>query len=67
MFLRRYQKSKLSELMCERAGDIAAELALGINLGISVEEMLRSVRPHPSYAEAVTETLQLLEDKLNDI
>ena len=53
--------------MCERAGDIATELALAINLGITVEEMLHSVRPHPSYAEAVAETLHLLEDKLNDI
>ncbi len=56
-----------AQLMCERAGDIATELALAINLGITVEEMLHSVRPHPSYAEAVAETLHLLEDKLNDI
>ena len=56
-----------AQLMCERAGDIAAELALAVNLGITVEEMLHSVRPHPSYAEAVTEALHLLEDKLNDI
>ena len=53
-----------AQLMCERAGDMAGELLLAVNLGITVEEMLRSVRPHPSYCEAVTEVLSALEEKI---
>ena len=53
-----------AQLMCERAGDMAGELLLAVNLGITVEEMLQSVRPHPSYCEAVTEVLSALEEKI---
>lgn len=53
-----------AQLMCERAGDIASELALAIVHGITVSEMLCSVRPHPSYSEAVTDTLRSLEEKM---
>ena len=53
-----------AHLLCERAGDMVDELLLAVNLGITAEEMLRSVRPHPSYCEAVTEALASLEDKL---
>ena len=53
-----------AHLLCERAGDMVDELLLAVNLGITAEEMLRSVRPHPSYCEAVTEALVSLEDKL---
>lgn len=54
-----------AQFMCERAGDIVAELALAVNLGITVDEMLCSVRPHPSYSEAVTEVLCSLKEKLD--
>ena len=53
-----------AQLMCERAGDIASELALAVVHGITVGEMLRSVRPHPSYSEAVTDALRSLEEKM---
>lgn len=56
-----------AHLLCERAGDIVSELALGINQGLTVDEMMASVRPHPSYMEAVTEALRILEDKLDEI
>lgn len=54
-----------AQLMCERAGDIVPELALAIDNGITVNKMLCSVRPHPSYSEAVTDTLRSLQEKLN--
>lgn len=54
-----------AQLLCERAGDLISELLLAVNLGLTAEDLLRSVRPHPSYCEAVSEALMVLEDKLN--
>ena len=53
-----------AQLMCERAGDIVAELSLAINNGLSPEDMLASVRPHPSYCEAITDVMILLSEKM---
>ncbi|MCI8757189.1 MAG: NAD(P)/FAD-dependent oxidoreductase [Oscillospiraceae bacterium] len=53
-----------AQLMCERAGDIVAELALAINNGLSPEDMLASIRPHPSYCEAITDVMILLSEKI---
>lgn len=50
-----------AHLMCERAGDIITELAIAISEELSVEKMLRIVRPHPSYCEEVTNALKILE------
>lgn len=50
--------------MCERATDIVNELSLAINNGLTINNLIQSVRPHPSFAEAVTEALFLLEEKL---
>lgn len=52
-----------AQLMCERAGDIAAELALAINNRLTVNDLLVSVRPHPSFCEAVTEAAVVLLEK----
>ena len=46
-----------AQLMCERASDLIAELALAINQGLTCKQMLHSIRPHPTYCEAVTEAL----------
>jgi len=54
-----------AHLMCERAGDIVAEFSLAMNRKLTVEEMAYSVRPHPSYCEAVSDVLRVLEDKLD--
>lgn len=56
-----------AQLMGERAGDIVAELALAVNCGLSIEELLASTRPHPSYCEAITDVLQTLRGKFNGI
>ena len=53
-----------AQLMCERATDIINELSLAINNGLTINNLIQSVRPHPSFAEAVTEALLLLEEKL---
>lgn len=53
-----------AQLMCERAGDIVAELALAINHNLLPEDMLVSIRPHPSYCEAITDVMMLLLEKM---
>ena len=47
-----------AQLMCNRASDIASELAFAINQKLKVQELLKNVRPHPSYSEAITETVE---------
>lgn len=53
-----------TQLICERAGDIIAEIALAINNEITVSEFCRTVHPHPSFCEAVFETAEILKNKL---
>lgn len=52
-----------AHIMCERAGDIVSELALAMNSGICISELIRSVRPHPSYCEEVAAALKALQIK----
>lgn len=53
-----------AQLMCERASDIVAEMALAIDRQLTVDELLYSVRPHPSFCEAITEAATALKGKL---
>lgn len=52
-----------AHIMCERAGDIVSELALAMNCQVSISELIRSVRPHPSYCEEITTALKALQIK----
>lgn len=52
-----------AHIMCERAGDIVSELALAMNCRVSISELIRSVRPHPSYCEEITAALKALQIK----
>ncbi|MCI5481189.1 MAG: NAD(P)/FAD-dependent oxidoreductase [Lachnospiraceae bacterium] len=53
-----------AQLMSERAGDMATELALAIDRKMTVSELLCSVRPHPSFCEAITDVLRAMENQL---
>ncbi len=46
-------------MMCERASDMIGEFTLALSLGLTMEEMARAVRPHPTFCEAITEALRL--------
>ncbi len=54
-----------AQFMCENAGEIIAEFAMAIDQGMTVSEMLKSVRPHPSYCESLQDVLRALEDKID--
>ncbi len=48
-----------AQMMCERATDMISEFALGITKGLTMEEMARVVRPHPTFSEAITEVVRV--------
>ena len=56
-----------AQFFCDRASDIADELALAINHGFTVEDLLKAARPHPSFCEAITDAAEVLSEKLNEI
>lgn len=53
-----------AQLICERAGDIIAELTLAINSGLTAGELCETVHPHPSFCEAVYEAGEALKGRL---
>ena len=53
-----------AQLMSERAGDMATELALAIDRKMTVSELLCSVRPHPRFCEAITVVLRAMKNQL---
>ncbi len=56
-----------AQLMCENAGELIAEFALAIDHKMTVMDMLKSVRPHPSYCEAIQDALRTMENKLDEV
>ena len=55
-----------AQLMCECAGEIITEFAMAIDQKMTVADMLKSIRPHPSYCEALQDALRSLEDMLDN-
>jgi len=56
-----------AQLMCEHAGELVTEFAMAVDQGMTIEDMLHTVRPHPSYCEAIQDLLRILEDKINEM
>lgn len=50
-----------AQLMCSRATDMVGEFTMAITNRLTVDDMLKTVRPHPTYSEAITEALEELE------
>ncbi len=46
-------------LLCERATDMVGELTSAIVNRLTVEDLLRAIRPHPTFAEGIGEALEL--------
>ncbi len=47
-----------AQMMCSRATDMIAEFATAIANHMTADDMLRSVRPHPTYNEGIAEALE---------
>lgn len=53
-----------AQLMCANASDIIGELVLAVANKLSIEDCLKTIRPHPSYEEAVGAALEELLRKV---
>lgn len=49
-----------AHLMCNRATDLVGEFTQAIANNLTLDQMARAVRPHPTYNEAVTEAIETL-------
>lgn len=47
-----------AQLFCGRATDLVGELALAIRTGLTAEQLAGTVRPHPTFEEAITDAAQ---------
>ncbi len=48
-----------AQLVCPRATDLIAELALAVERGCTAEDLVRVIHPHPTVSEIVRETAAL--------
>jgi dihydrolipoamide dehydrogenase len=46
------------QMMCGRASDLISEYTMAIANGMTRRELLKGMRPHPSYCEGLTEALE---------
>ncbi len=44
-------------LMCERATDMITVLTLAVDKGLSLEELAKTIFPHPTYSEGIKEAI----------
>ena len=54
-----------AQFMCEHATDMISEIATAIVNGLTVEQMLKVLRPHPTFEEGVHDALEDVLAKLN--
>lgn len=54
-----------AQFMCEHATDMISEMATAIVNGLTVEQMLKVLRPHPTFEEGVHDALEDVLAKLN--
>ncbi len=47
-----------AQMMCERASDLIDEITCAIANGLTVHDLTRFMRPHPTFAEALTDALE---------
>ncbi len=52
-----------AQLMCDRASDMIDEFTLAIANGLSTHDMLKGMRPHPTFIEGVQEALEAFEER----
>ena len=48
-----------AQLMCARASDLVSEFTQAMVSGLTVDEMARTIRPHPTFSEAITDAVRL--------
>ena len=53
-----------AQLMCERATDMLSQLTAAVVNGLTAHQLLKVMRPHPTFEEGVGEALEDLAEKL---
>lgn len=53
-----------AQLMCQHASDMISQISEAMVNHLTAEQMLRTMRPHPSFEEAMLEALEALTAKL---
>ena len=53
-----------AQLMCPNATDLIDQFSQAIANGLTAEQLLRAMRPHPTFSEALTDALEDLVTKL---
>ena len=49
-----------AQMMCARATDMISEMAVAIANNMTAEQMVKAIRPHPTYNEGVGEAIEEL-------
>lgn len=52
-----------AHMMCERATDMISEFVTAINCGLTLDQLARTMRPHPSFSEGITEAVDIILGK----
>jgi dihydrolipoamide dehydrogenase len=47
-----------AQLMCARATDLISELITAVSLGLTRQQLARTMRPHPTFCEGITEAVE---------
>ena len=54
-----------AQFMCEHATDMISQISQAIANNMTAEQLMKAMRPHPTFEEAVSEALEELIAKLN--
>ena len=47
-----------AQLMCARATDLIGEMVTAVSLGLTRAQLARTMRPHPTFCEGITEAIE---------
>ena len=48
-----------AQMMCERATDLISEFTQALSAGLTVRDLARVIRPHPTFSEAISEAVHI--------
>lgn len=65
VFSRETQELLGAQWLGDRATELIDELTLAIDLGLTLDELAPSIRPHPSFAETLDQALMAARERLN--
>ena len=48
-----------AQMMCERATDLISEFTQALSAGLTIQDLARVIRPHPTFSEAISEAVRI--------